>query len=1450
MTVIDRISFSFRMTDEQFARDLYADWDGFCRRCVTDVMEDFFSPYDTEDSYIEIDSIDLDLGDIPQEDFMDEFPARLREALERNFIPLVRGITAGESSARQYLEVASDHQTVPSAAATEKRFENFLHYLEYGFCLPEWSGCDFEPAKESDFFKGMDYAGRIATLIVSRPYAAVRLSMLTGDSDFAMDILRAVISSDAIGEYEKRRHIAATLEHSPQSVIRFIHETYESGILDGMAGLIENPQAKGIMEAETENHAEIDLPEYWYRLYGWLLEYYPFNGVPMFGDKQHFRLHLNRGLLSFIHGRTYPSYLSKAELTVQFLMAVFGAEHYIAVLDIIYHNQPLNPDGSPAGGDSYAWELYYILMQLSLVKANAVNTDRAGTPNKDDVSATRKELTEDERIARIIRVERDNISYNQAKAENISLEALDQFIKHTESFGQWLENNNIPPTVKRHFISRLVREKPDELVRWLRAGQEKRHISVLASLSDDRSLSTLVGRISLQLAEIVSDISGQADNIAAHVSRLKGIDRFRFGQMVYLTVLEGIAGGSFSASDTAGKMIMYIAERLFKEVGGAADRMENMVSTRTPHTWKADRDMSGAAFSEDRTVPEPVREFLDAVKNAIPGLNVSDSIPDRYYRPLYPDKGTAASETLLSLKALLLDRSIPDPRKRLLLLQWFDAWHGDEIRLVSALHSERILEEAIEIIGNAQIRQVASRLTGSAYGYDGTGHYLSLAVSLIVNNMEALAGVVSCPAKEIWQSLLVSLASKGKAMLPTADDNGMEDIVRLLADTVGNDHVDAALEYLFHKLVLKAYPSVSESPASGGEYGVSATDSENRTLQSLLSGIRKYIRVHDGQSPFERFLDNPAEITEWLRDDALPVSQKRELFRHFVSARPDKATELVRESIISDSSLLALWLEISDISILLELAGSIDSRLSSVTERIVMRLQDTGAGDVIFKGASGTERDKAITKAILLMLAEEHNTDSINTESIVRMFMDTLHFAITGSREYTTSEHQEWESAGLRIVSDIVLDTGISGTASAESPLAETESMPPASPADGQMQETLDRILEWLMSPSVSDTAKSQLLRHYARWQPELLWRLILCSSGTSATRTVIPTKWASWLDRDTLLEMISGISLTLGETLRQTITAVSGKYNITDSATAEALIIFLASHPSDNVHYIEPQAVVRDYISALVPHISAGKDTERENIEETGNVVSEVQSQEKSSMPAQKRAELTEIQEEIPYSEDRNSVLDTIAKEVERELNMENTERIMEDAVQPEYIEVPNAGLCLLAVWFSRLFDMLGLLEANTDGKKDLKDTAARIRAIFILQRLVTDEKREYREQELALNRILTGCPFHVPLPKTLELTDNEIRTVESMLSGVKANWDKMKGTSVKGFQKSFIERPGKLEQREDKWVLYVEERSYDILLDSLPWSYRTIRLPWLKKKINVVWHNKEEFDFENYNN
>jgi hypothetical protein len=175
-----------------------------------------------------------------------------------------------------------------------------------------------------------------------------------------------------------------------------------------------------------------------------------------------------------------------------------------------------------------------------------------------------------------------------------------------------------------------------------------------------------------------------------------------------------------------------------------------------------------------------------------------------------------------------------------------------------------------------------------------------------------------------------------------------------------------------------------------------------------------------------------------------------------------------------------------------------------------------------------------------------------------------------------------------------------------------------------------------------------------------------------------------------------------------------------------------------------------------------------------------------------------------------------------------------------PEYISVSNAGVVLLTPWFVRLFSMLELL--NED-KKDFKNMESRIRAIFIIQRLVTFEDRVYEEKELVFNRILVDCPFSEPLPAKMELTEKELETVESMLNGVKGNWDKMRNTSIKGFQLNFIERSGHIEQQEDKWHLSVDARSYDILLDSLPWPYSLVRLPWVKKQIHVSWRTRSEF-------
>lgn len=181
--------------------------------------------------------------------------------------------------------------------------------------------------------------------------------------------------------------------------------------------------------------------------------------------------------------------------------------------------------------------------------------------------------------------------------------------------------------------------------------------------------------------------------------------------------------------------------------------------------------------------------------------------------------------------------------------------------------------------------------------------------------------------------------------------------------------------------------------------------------------------------------------------------------------------------------------------------------------------------------------------------------------------------------------------------------------------------------------------------------------------------------------------------------------------------------------------------------------------------------------------------------------------------------------------------ERLLE---APECANIGNAGLALLAPWFPRLFMMLDMLRGD---RKDFKDMESRIRAIYIIQRLVTYEDKEYKESELAFNRILVNCPFYELLPANMKLTEEELQVIESMLNGVKGNWDKVRNISIQGFQHNFMERSGRVEQKDDKWLLTVDSRAYDMLLDSVPWSYSRVQFPWLTKPVQVSWRSKQEF-------
>ena len=63
------------------------------------------------------------------------------------------------------------------------------------------------------------------------------------------------------------------------------------------------------------------------------------------------------------------------------------------------------------------------------------------------------------------------------------------------------------------------------------------------------------------------------------------------------------------------------------------------------------------------------------------------------------------------------------------------------------------------------------------------------------------------------------------------------------------------------------------------------------------------------------------------------------------------------------------------------------------------------------------------------------------------------------------------------------------------------------------------------------------------------------------------------------------------------------------------------------------------------------------------------------------------------------------------------------------------------------------------------------------------------------------------------------------------------MKGTSVDGFRGSFLIRNGVMADTGELWQLTVEEKSYDILLDSIPWSISPVKFPWMEKPLYVNW-------------
>jgi hypothetical protein len=167
--------------------------------------------------------------------------------------------------------------------------------------------------------------------------------------------------------------------------------------------------------------------------------------------------------------------------------------------------------------------------------------------------------------------------------------------------------------------------------------------------------------------------------------------------------------------------------------------------------------------------------------------------------------------------------------------------------------------------------------------------------------------------------------------------------------------------------------------------------------------------------------------------------------------------------------------------------------------------------------------------------------------------------------------------------------------------------------------------------------------------------------------------------------------------------------------------------------------------------------------------------------------------------------------------------------ADEPSGILVDNAGVVLVHPFLPRFFEGLGLATAD-----ELVEPG---RAVCLLHHLATGELTA-PEHHLALAKVLCGMRLDEPTEADAGLTEAETEETTALLDAAIGHWRALGGSSPDALRAEFLTRPGALEtDPEGDWLLRVESRSVDLLLDQLPWGLSLVKLPWMRRLLRVEW-------------
>lgn len=1577
MIRIEHISFEFTAPDEGFAQGLYADWEGFCRRCFERVAEECLAPYGDGRALHELERLDLDLGNIPEDGFHDEFPRRLREELLKALPPLY-----GPQAQADFSKTAAS------------RSRNLLYYLEYGHPLPEWADAGFRLQEELERLDGSSSASygafirEAALLCLRQEHALRRLAEQTEQEKPLLDLYAAVLAEPSAGQAEKRRLLALLLETKPGIPVRFVHETPDDARLREMSALLDTLSVRQLIRTETKEHAEVDLPPYWHYLYEWLIQYYPYNGIAMFGGKAEFTRHLHHRLLRFIHKRNGAPYLSKAELTVSFLLEVFGPAYYKDVLNAIYLLQPHNPDGSPVYDHYFNRELYRMFLRLSLLRlpetggiatdknrekketkdiqrlqwqaepetitalmtdthiddkekhtllssfvqshpealiqwlqsggvkspellsALARLTDKAvldrllaslsftvweqvtkaeshlrtykpeipwlkAVPEAAWLSAWRKSvfvwigskhysLPEEESVRRLLFAFRNGLggTANEGTTDagtggghEKDMEKLSAAIRsesrqpsyvqaNTEELARILKDPARSDAYKRMLWTMLVREQPEAIIRWLPSACAKDNalLPLLAELAADATVSRLLGAYSLAVFEAWENIRNYLETHRDSISWLKEIPESQRASAFRLSALHLLASGT----------------------PGQADDVKNILRLIY-------REVTGGDRNEDAAVDTLARELEEAGSQT--AFHEREASTDKH------------SITLQDLRRIMHDPDLSETAKRRAVASYWDYHREHTIEAVRLLQEQGMLDAVLERTGRYAWEILLYRTLREAVGMEKVSalmplfqwlaeHETALSSYRVDNGHSLPVGLLlgitrweqdgrNKPMLDAVRSLLVSLFRK----------DGLQFIGKqLVQETASEIAGEADTEQLF--ALLNAAFDLSEEETSNNPFSRSATLTASKCHFGILE-----VPLQEGIS--ESLWNTAESFATWLEDTSVPIAAKREQLREAAQEKPQAWLQLLR-ALPQESRASASLENLMSVQDMLQTVAKVNFHQAAILSQAIERLQHPAIHLPASLARGSISLETLLRKALLAYLQDPETWDRTwGEKDITDTFLRCLRLAADG-KEQDYTDNRQWRQ---------LAETITNGNPEADSQL----------PKD---------LLETLADPSATHAVLRQALARLMDKHPEAFRAWMELEAGTDslarmaeAADYIQASHWADeltripgfahpdafrrltgWLlQRVSVRELATALFLYVREPGWQTFTPeqmeayfFSRMYGSTDALPdvealtdkslpedtrmrlfrrylrhrPEKLLAFLREATLRNVFPLDEWLRVTDTSdwSHFAASLSLGKAELLRQITDCLSLPEE----------ERKKALATYIvygnTGEWPYATPQETVrgfigmlpslqeADTgkkedIVRRVEAELALPETEAPEE---LPEALTVGNAGLCLLAPWFVRLFAMLGWLDEE---RKKFRNTAAKVRAVFLLQYIVCGEEREWRETELAFNRLLTALPGHVPLPRRLSLTDEERQTADSMVAGVKANWPQMNGTSVEGFRSSFILRGGTLEQEEERWLLTVGEKAYDLLLETVPWGFRQIRLPWLKKHVQVKWHEKQRF-------